>query len=142
MPPARWTASGGSWPGGFPSWPTARTCGRTCYGPPATPARPRFPTPKSSAGSCNCLLRLDLHLDVPRPRLLDLRQGDGQHAMLVVRLDVAGVHGRGQREAALERAVTAFIPVHPLGALLGDLLLGAVDREHVVLDRDLHVLRL
>src|SRR5690349_15345735 len=32
--------------------------------------------------------------------------------------------------------------MHPLGALFGDLLLRPVNREHVVLERDFHVLRL
>src|SRR5207253_6244936 len=68
-----------------------------------------------------CLLRRDLHLDLPRLGLLRLRERHGQNAVLVARLDVAGVHGRGQGKAALERAIRPFVAVYPLGALLSDL---------------------
>src|SRR5205814_4608755 len=88
-----------------------------------------------------CLLRRDLHLDLPRLGLLRLRERHGQNAVLVARLDVAGVHGRGQGKAALERAIRPFVAVYPLGALLSDLLLRALDGEAVVLLRNLHVLR-
>src|SRR5216117_986719 len=79
------------------------------------------------------LLRRDLDLDLPRLRLLCLRKRHGQNAVLVGRLDVARVDRRGQGEAALEGAIGPLVAVHPLGALLGDLLLRTLDREDVVL---------
>src|SRR5437870_11917330 len=87
-----------------------------------------------------CLPRRDLHRDLPRLGLLRLRERHGQNAVLVARLDVAGVHGRRQGKAALERAIRPFVAVYPLRALLGDLLLRTTDRENVVLERDLHIL--
>src|SRR5437867_12021139 len=96
--------------------------------------------PYATSGLPLSLLRHDLHLDLPRLRLLRLGERHGQNAVLVARLDVASVHGCGQGEAALERAIGPLIAVHPLGALLGDLLLRALDLEDVVLERDLHVL--
>src|SRR5436309_1997188 len=79
------------------------------------------------------LFRRDLHFDLPRLRLLCLRKRHGQNAVLVGRLDVARVDRRGQGEAALEGALGPLVAVHPLGALLGDLLLRTLDREDVVL---------
>src|SRR2546427_496278 len=64
----------------------------------------------------------------------------GPNAVLVARLDVAGVHGRRQGKAALERAIRPFVAVYQLRALLGDLLLRTTDRENIVLERDLHIL--
>src|SRR5437763_14473635 len=88
-----------------------------------------------------CLLRRDLHLDLPRLGLLRLRARHGQNPVLVARLDVAGVHGRGQGEAALERAIRPLVAVYPLGALPGDLLLRSRGGEVVVLQRKVLVLR-
>src|SRR5438046_1461600 len=96
--------------------------------------------PYATSGLPLSLLRHDLHLDLPRLRLLRLGERHGENAVLVARLDVARIHGRGQGEAALEGAIGPLIAVHPLGALLGDLLLRALDREDVVLERELHVL--
>src|SRR2546425_13188891 len=87
-----------------------------------------------------CLLRRDLHRDLPQLGLTRLRERHGQNAVLVARLDVAGVHGRWQRKAALERAIRPYVVVYPLRSLLGDLLLRATDRENVVLERVLHIL--
>src|ERR1041385_8442352 len=87
------------------------------------------------------LLRRYLHLYLTRLRLLDLGQREREHAVLVAGLDVVRVHSRGQREAALERAVGPLITVHPLTPLLRDLLLRPVDAQDVVLERDLQVVR-
>src|SRR6266540_6025073 len=46
----------------------------------------------------------DFDLNLPRLGLLDLRQRDGQHATLVLRLDVGRVHRRGEGEGPLEPA--------------------------------------
>src|SRR6266511_4886455 len=51
----------------------------------------------------------DLHLDQVGLRSLHLRQRDGQHAVLVRRLDLLRVDRGRQREGPLERAVGALI---------------------------------
>src|SRR5437667_11641907 len=96
--------------------------------------------PYATSGLPLSLLRHDLHLDLPRLRLLRLGERHGENAVLVARLDVARIHGRGQGEAALEGAIGPLIAVHPLAALLGDLLLRALARADVVLERELHAL--
>src|SRR5207253_10585934 len=110
--------------------------GRTPAGP-AHPAETRTATtsraPTIAPPPLRQLFRRDLHFDLPRLRLLCLRKRHGQNAVLVGHLDVARVDRRGQGEAALEGAIGPLVAVHPLGALLGDLLLRTLDREDVVL---------
>src|SRR2546422_8294076 len=143
---------------------SGRTSRPTCCAPHARRERRRCPTERSWNDCGNCckksrgahtlrpyrpvqlrrpdrLLRCDLYRDLPRLRLLDLRQGHRQHAVLVGCLDGVGVDGGGQREAALEGAVSPLVAMYPLRALFGNLLLGPVNREDVVLEGDLDVLR-
>src|SRR4029077_20480387 len=119
-----------------------RTTGRSlragCEGGPAPPGG--APTPFNFRAHTCCLLHLDL--DLPRAGALGLRQGDRQDAGVVLRLDLVGIYQVRQREATLEGAIGPLVAVHPLGLLLSDLPLLAPDRQHLILDRDLHVLGL
>src|SRR4051812_2505628 len=101
----------------------------------SAPARSRGKRPRRRRGaasaaprpqSSNLLLRdpgegrIDLHLDLPRLRLILLGQEDAQHAVAALRGDVAQLHCRGQREAAAEGAVVALdaVIVLPLVGVL------------------------
>src|SRR6185369_13193422 len=84
----------------------------------------------------------DLHLDRPGLRLGLLREGDGEDAVLSLRLDPLRVERAGQREGPGERPVGPLdaVVVLPLVLLL-ELPL-APDGEDAVLEPDVHVLRL
>src|SRR5271168_5230143 len=57
-------------------------------------------------------LSLGLHRDLPRLRFGDLRQRDGEHAVLQRRRALLGVDLAGQREAAGELHRGALLAVH------------------------------
>src|ERR1041385_3859622 len=148
--PGRRTGSASSYDAGFRCLPTAHTFRWSCCARHAKLVRRRSRTLRwkhgcrislTHGGAVRCaptprldrrswLFRRDLHLDLPRLRLLRPRERHGQNAVLVARLDVAGVHSRRQGKAALERAIRPFVAVYPLRPLLGDLLLRAADREN------------
>jgi hypothetical protein len=71
---------------------------------------------------------------------LDFGQQHRQDAVVVGRFDLLGRDRCRQRKDPLKRSVRPLIPMHLLGFLLGYLLLVSLDRQQVVLDRDLHVL--
>src|SRR5271169_3733771 len=83
------------------------------------------------------LLAAHVDLDLLRLGFSALGQIDGQHAVVVLRVDVLGVHGVRQRERAGETAVAALNATEVLFLLFLLELALAADGKRVVLD--LHV---
>src|SRR5262245_45015040 len=79
--------------------------------------------------------------DLPRLGFLALGEGEPQHPILEVRLDLVRGHHAGQREGPCERAVRALDTMVALALDLVAPLPLAAQREHVVLDADVDFLR-
>src|ERR1019366_2754247 len=73
---------------------------------------------------------------------LDLGNVHAEDAILAVTADSIDVHVLGQREAAFEAAVEAFHAMEFLVLVLLLLLAFALDRNHSVINSDLHILLL
>src|SRR5580765_6267036 len=84
---------------------------------------------------------VDLHLDVARLGLVGLGHVDLEHAVSVRRLHLVGADRQAERERPLERTVGALGAVQRAFRRLLLALALAAQRERVVVDRDLHVLR-
>src|SRR6185436_1300098 len=71
---------------------------------------------------------------------LGLRDIDKKDTVLIPRFDLFHVDGARQRETPLERAVAALVAIDAIGPVLRLLPLLAANGEHVVLERELHIL--
>src|ERR1700756_3946899 len=83
---------------------------------------------------------LDLDPPYMRLRVCGLRDGDGQYALVVFRVDLFVLDGKWQTKGARKRAVAAF-HIRGVAILLLVLrLLLSLDGEHVIRERYLNVL--
>src|SRR5690606_619103 len=80
-----------------------------------------------------------LDLDLPPTRDFRLGQADLEHAVLELGADLVEIHGAREAEGALEGAIAPLVDLVAPVLLLELVLLGAADREEVVLDIDLEV---
>src|SRR5262249_5995231 len=88
------------------------------------------------------LVLADVDADLARLDLLGLGDLQPQHAVAQRRLDRIGLDSARQADRALERAEAPLDPVEVALLVVNLLARLALDRQHIVLERDLHILGL
>src|SRR5688572_21378351 len=97
---------------------------------------PGPPDPPGLPGPGYLLLRGHINFDLPRLGFLAQWKPHGQHAVLVLSADLAGVHRLRKRERAAERAVVPLDSVERLFLHLVRELLLALEGERAVVHGD------
>src|SRR3989304_3227749 len=90
-------------------------------------------------GNCRGLLGVDL--DRPGALALELWQGDGEHAALVLRSRLLGVDAGGKLDRAAEGAVRELAVQVALALILLLVLSLSLDRQQILVDGDLDLVR-